>query len=114
MNGGTTGRLGFRHHAAEKCTAYRTERRRNPKTGKTYAWIVKSTALGNHYNFYCEDRDFGPHILDWGWGHVTIKMSGHPPFGAQIILNGHALCRPPGPEEGDQAYKRRELLYGYL
>ncbi|ORW72804.1 hypothetical protein AWC22_24315, partial [Mycobacterium riyadhense] len=23
------------------------------------------------------------------WGHVTIKMSGHPPFGAQIILNGH-------------------------
>ena len=22
-------------------------------------------------------------------GHVTIKMSGHPPFGAQIILNGH-------------------------
>ena len=23
------------------------------------------------------------------WGHVTIKMSGHPPFGAQVILNGH-------------------------
>ena len=22
-------------------------------------------------------------------GHVAIKMSGHPPFGAQIILNGH-------------------------
>jgi hypothetical protein len=22
-------------------------------------------------------------------GHLTIKMSGHPPFGAQIILNGH-------------------------
>ena len=25
------------------------------------------------------------HII---WRHVTIKMSGHPPFGAQIILNG--------------------------
>lgn len=34
----------------------------------------------NHYSF---------HLLDPEWGHVTIKMSGHPPFGAQIILNGH-------------------------
>jgi hypothetical protein len=29
------------------------------------------------------------HILDPDWGHVTIKMSGHPHFGAQVILNGH-------------------------
>jgi hypothetical protein len=34
----------------------------------------------NHYSF---------HIIDADWGHVTIKMAGHPPFGAQIILNGH-------------------------
>ena len=27
--------------------------------------------------------------MDPLWGHVTIKMSGHPPFGAQVILNGH-------------------------
>jgi hypothetical protein len=27
--------------------------------------------------------------MDPQWGHVTIKMSGHPPFGAQVILNGH-------------------------
>ena len=27
--------------------------------------------------------------MDPPWGHVTIKMSGHPPFGAQVILNGH-------------------------
>jgi len=33
----------------------------------------------NHYSF---------HILDPDWGHVTIKMSGHPPFGAQVMLNG--------------------------
>ena len=34
----------------------------------------------NHYSF---------HIMDPAWGHMTIKMSGHPPFGAQVILNGH-------------------------
>jgi len=34
----------------------------------------------NHYHF---------HILDPDWGHVTIKMSGHPPFGAQVMMNGH-------------------------
>jgi hypothetical protein len=26
--------------------------------------------------------------MDPQWGHLTIKMSGHPPFGGQIILNG--------------------------
>jgi hypothetical protein len=34
----------------------------------------------NHYSF---------HILDPDWGHITIKMAGHPPFGAQVIVNGH-------------------------
>ncbi len=55
-------------------------------------WKVKRSAAGvivsiernveyvNHYSF---------HIIDPAWGHVTIKMSGHPPFGAQVILNGH-------------------------
>ena len=55
-------------------------------------WEVKRSGRGvirnleakqvfvNHYSF---------HIMDPDWGHITIKMSGHPPFGAQIILNGH-------------------------
>ena len=34
----------------------------------------------NHYSFP---------IWDPEWGHVTIQMSGHPPFGAQVIWNGH-------------------------
>ncbi len=34
----------------------------------------------NHYSF---------HILDPDWGHITIKISGHPPFPAQVMLNGH-------------------------
>ena len=29
------------------------------------------------------------HILDPDWGHLTIRISPHPPFGAQIFLNGH-------------------------
>ena len=34
----------------------------------------------NHYSF---------HIVDPDWGHITIKISGHPPFPAQVMLNGH-------------------------
>lgn len=29
------------------------------------------------------------HIMDPDWGHVTIRFCPHPPFNAQIILNGH-------------------------
>jgi hypothetical protein len=42
--------------------------------------LAKTRQYVNHYSF---------HIMDPTWGHVTIKMSGHPPFGAQVILNGH-------------------------
>jgi len=42
--------------------------------------LVQKKPYVNHYSF---------HIMDPDWGHLTIKMSGHPPFGAQIILNGH-------------------------
>jgi len=34
----------------------------------------------NHYHF---------HVLDPEWGHLTFKVSGHPPFGVQVMLNGH-------------------------
>ena len=49
-------------------------------TSDTLQNLASKKAFVNHYSF---------HILDPDWGHVTIKMSGHPPFGAQIILNGH-------------------------
>jgi len=50
-------------------------------TGKLGQLVLKDPwPYVNHYSF---------HILDSDWGHVTIKMSGHPPFGAQVILNGH-------------------------
>jgi hypothetical protein len=70
--------------AQEKCTVYRTEKRRNPHTRKTYAWIVKSTALVNHYYFYCLDRDFGPFFL---------KFCSYFPYNAKLCLNGHEYVK---------------------
>jgi hypothetical protein len=65
-------------------------------TGKI-ANLAKKRAFVNHYSF---------HIWDPEWGHLTIKMSGHPPFGAQIILNGHeyvaAAARAAGIAFGKQ------------
>jgi len=29
------------------------------------------------------------HIMDHEWGHLVIKLCPHPPFTAQIMLNGH-------------------------
>lgn len=34
----------------------------------------------NYYSF---------HIMDPDWGHIIIKLCPHPPFSAQLILNGH-------------------------
>ena len=41
--------------------------------------IEKKREYVSHYSF---------HIMDRAFGHLVIKMSGHPPFGAQVILNG--------------------------
>jgi hypothetical protein len=50
-------------------------------TGKLGQLVIKKPwPYVNHYSF---------HILDPDWGRLTIKMSGHPPFGAQVMLNGH-------------------------
>ena len=46
--------------AQEKTSVFRTERRRNEQTGATYPWLVRSTAMVNHFYVYCMDRDFGP------------------------------------------------------
>ena len=34
--------------AQEKTPVFRTEKRRNPDTGQSYPWIVRSTAMVNH------------------------------------------------------------------
>ena len=70
--------------AQEKCRVYRTEKRHNPRTHKSYAWIVKSTALVNHYYFYGLDRDFGPFFL---------KFCSYFPYNAKLCLNGHEYAK---------------------
>jgi hypothetical protein len=77
--------------AQEKCRVYRTEKRRNPRTGAVYAWIVKSSALVNHYYFYCLDRDFGLFFL---------KFCSYFPYNGKLCLNGHEYAKRQLEREG--------------
>jgi hypothetical protein len=70
--------------AQEKTPVFRTEKRRNPKTGQPYPWIVRSTAMVNHYYVYAVDRDFGPFFL---------KFCTYFPFNAKLCLNGHEYAK---------------------
>jgi len=70
--------------AQEKTPVFRTERRRNPKTGVSFPWIVRSTAMVNHFYIYCLDRDFGPFFL---------KFSTYFPYNAKLCLNGHEYAK---------------------
>ncbi len=64
--------------------------------------LEKKTEYVNHYAF---------HVMDPDWGHVTIKMSGHPPFGAQIILERARVRGLPGTPGGDSLRQGRQLLH---
>jgi hypothetical protein len=70
--------------AQEKATVFRTEKRRNPQTGQPYPWLVRSTAMVNHYYFYAVDRDFGPFFL---------KFCSYFPYNAKLCLNGHEYLK---------------------
>jgi len=39
-------------------------------------------------------------ILDADGGHITIQISGHPPFPAQVIVNGHEYVADQGVKAG--------------
>jgi len=70
--------------AQEKAPVFRTEKRRNPRTGQSYPWIVKSSAMVNHYYFYAVDRDFGPFFL---------KFCTYFPYNAKLCINGHEYAK---------------------
>jgi hypothetical protein len=53
--------------------------------------LEKKTEYVYHYSF---------HIMDPAWGHMTVKMSGHPPWPAQVILNGHEYVAVAAQGEG--------------
>ena len=64
--------------AQEKASVFRTEKRRDARG--VYPWIIRSTAMVNHYYVYLVDRDFGP---------LFIKFCSYFPYAAKLCLNGH-------------------------
>jgi hypothetical protein len=77
--------------AQEKTGVVRTQRRRNPETGQTYPWLVKSTAMVNHYYIYGVDQDFGPFFL---------KVCSYFPYNAKLCVNGHEYLKRQLAKEG--------------
>jgi hypothetical protein len=65
-------------------------------SGKHHLERKRPLPYVNHYSF---------HILDRDWGHLTIKISGHPPFPAQVILNGHEWVASQARKAGIQFTK---------
>ena len=53
---------------------------RRSADGAVIGGLARKRTYVNHYSF---------HIMDPAWGHLVIKMAGHAPFAAQVILNGH-------------------------
>lgn len=83
--------------AQEKAAIPRTERRTNPETGRKYPWIVMSTAMVNHYYFYCVDEDFGPFFL---------KFCSYFPYNAKLCINGHEYLK--------RQLEKRDIAYEAL
>src|SRR5271166_443081 len=77
--------------AQEKTSVFRTECRTNPTTGQKYAWLVRSTAMVNHFYCYGLDEDFGPFFL---------KFSTYFPYNAKLCINGHEYVKRQLAKEG--------------
>lgn len=77
--------------AQEKTPVIQTERRYNPQTGAPYPWLVQSTAMVNHFYFYCVDSDFGPFFL---------KFCSYFPCNAKLCINGHEYLKRQLTKEG--------------
>jgi hypothetical protein len=81
---GSSEGLLFVGKAQEKTAVFRTERRRNPDTGASYPWLVRSTAMVNQYYFYAIDEDFGPFFL---------KFCSYFPYNVKLCINGHEYLK---------------------
>lgn len=77
--------------AQERARVCRTIKRRNPKTGATFPWLVPSTAMVNQFYFYAIDEDFGPFFL---------KFSSYFPYNAKLCINGHEYLKWQLAKEG--------------
>ena len=81
----------FIGRAQEKTTTFRTEKRHNPVTGASYPWIVRSTAIVNHFYVYAVDGDFGPFF---------IKFCSYFPYNAKLCINGHEWAKRQATKTG--------------
>jgi len=81
----------FVGRAQEKTAVFRTEKRRNPVTGATYPWIVRSSGVVNQFYFYCVDDDFGPFF---------IKFCSYFPYTARLCLNGNEWAKRQAAKAG--------------
>jgi len=87
---GTEGVL-FVGRAQEKAGVWRTQRRHNPATGGSYAWLVRSSAFINFFYFYCVDADFGPFF---------VKFSTYFPYTAKLCINGNEWAKRQAAKAG--------------
>jgi hypothetical protein len=74
----------FVGRAQEKTWVWRTQGRRDTTTGKSYAWLVRDTALVNQFYIYLVDDDFGP---------LFIKFCSYFPYNAKACLNGNEYAK---------------------
>ena len=65
--------------------------------------IEKKTGYVCHYSF---------HIMDPAWGHMVIKMSGHPPWPARVILDGREYVAVAAQGEGTGLTKEGSCFTG--
>lgn len=77
--------------AQEKAGVWRTQRRHNPATGGSYAWLMRSSAFINHFYFYCVDADFGPFL---------IKFGTYFPYTAKLCINGNEWAKRQAAKAG--------------
>ena len=76
----------FVGRAQEKALVFRTQKRRDPVTGASYAWLVRESVLVNHFYFYGFDDDFGPYadrpVMPRRTGFVLVGSSSPVPGAA--------------------------------
>ena len=87
---GTEGVL-FVGRAQEKTGVFRTEKRINPTTGSAYPWLVRRSAIVNHFYIYAVDDDFGPFF---------IKFCTYFPYNAKVCLNGNEWAKRQAAKAG--------------
>jgi hypothetical protein len=75
---------------------------RSPK-GVIHLFRKKKWPYVNHYYF---------HLMDPDWGHVTIRMCGYPPFGAQVIANGQEWVERQARNQSLSIYKEDNCFTG--